>query len=173
MNPILETPRLTLREMTQSDLPALCRMLQDEEVMYAYAHAFSDREAQEWLDRQLARYARYGFGLWAAVETATGEPVGQCGLTVQDCGGTQVLEVGYLFCKEHWHRGLATEAAIACKRYAFDTLGADEVYSIIRENNLPSQRVAGRNGMTVCGRFVKHYYGQEMPHLVFRVRREG
>lgn len=40
MNPILETPRLTLREMTQSDLPALCRMLQDEEVMYAYPPPF-------------------------------------------------------------------------------------------------------------------------------------
>ena len=62
---ILETERLRLRRMTQDDFPALCRILQDPDVMYAYEHAFSDEEVQEWLDRQLSRYAQYGFGLWA------------------------------------------------------------------------------------------------------------
>ena len=42
---ILETDRLLLREMEQADLPALCRMLQDPDVMWAYGHAFSDEEA--------------------------------------------------------------------------------------------------------------------------------
>ena len=53
---ILETVRLSLREMTQEDYPALCRILQDPQVMYAYEHAFSDQEVQDWLDRQLERY---------------------------------------------------------------------------------------------------------------------
>ena len=52
---ILETDRLILREMTDRDFPALCRMLQDRSVMYAYEHAFSDQEAWEWLRRQQAR----------------------------------------------------------------------------------------------------------------------
>ena len=98
--------------------------------------------------------------------------IGQCGLTYQDWGARRVIEVGYLFCKEVWHQGYATEAAVACKRYAFDTLGAREVFSIIRDNNLPSQRVARRNGMTVRDSFVKHYYGIDMPHLVFSVTLE-
>ena len=46
---ILETKRLFLREMTQLDYPALCKILQDRQVMYAYEHAFSDEEAQSWL----------------------------------------------------------------------------------------------------------------------------
>ena len=79
---ILETERLYLRKMTQEDYPALCRMLQDPEVMYAYEHAFSDTEAHEWLDKQLARYAEYGFGLWAVILKETGEMIGQCGLTM-------------------------------------------------------------------------------------------
>ena len=45
MNQILETERLVLREMEETDYEALCRMLQDPEVMYAYEHAFSDEEA--------------------------------------------------------------------------------------------------------------------------------
>lgn len=172
MKQILETGRLLLREMTEADYPALCRMLQDETVMYAYAHAFSDEEAHAWLGRQQERYRTDGFGLWAAVQKEGGAMIGQCGLTYQDWGARRVIEVGYLFCKEVWHQGYATEAAVACKRYAFDTLGAREVFSIIRDNNLPSQRVARRNGMTVRGSFVKHYYGIDMPHLVFSVTLE-
>ena len=60
---VLETKRLLLRQMIQDDLPALCRILQDEEVMYAYEHAFSDAEAADWLNRQLQRYKDDGFGL--------------------------------------------------------------------------------------------------------------
>ena len=44
---LLETERLSLREMTQADYPSLCRILQDEQVMYAYEGAFSDAEIQE------------------------------------------------------------------------------------------------------------------------------
>lgn len=64
---IFETERLYLREMNQGDFGALCKILQDEETMYAYEGAFSNEEAQEWLDRQISRYRRWGFGLWAVI----------------------------------------------------------------------------------------------------------
>ena len=166
---ILETERLYLRRLEQSDYFDLCKMLQDEEVMYAYEHAFSDEEVHEWLDRQLKRYEEYGFGLWAVILKETGELIGQCGLTMQECKGKQVLEIGYLFQKDYWHKGYATEAAVACKQYAFETLKAKEVFSIIRDNNIPSQNVAKRNGMKVVDQFVKHYYGMDMPHFVFSI----
>lgn len=59
---VLETERLYLREMNQNDFDSLCRILQDEETMYAYEGAFSDEEVQEWLNRQIARYQKwYGY----------------------------------------------------------------------------------------------------------------
>lgn len=167
---ILETKRLYLRKMEQSDYSALCKILQDEEVMYAYEHAFSDEEVQEWLDRQRKRYEDYGFGLWLVVLKDSDEVIGQCGLTMQECNGKQVIEIGCLFQKAYWHKGYATEAAVACKKYAFETLKAKEVFSIIRDNNIPSQKVAKRNGMKVVDQFVKHYYGMDMPHLVFSIK---
>ena len=169
---ILETERLYLRALCQDDLRALCAILQDPEVMYAYEHAFSDQEAQAWLDNQLRRYRRDGFGLWAVICKETGELIGQCGLTWQDWNGRQVLEVGYLFRRTAWGQGYAIEAARACRDYAFEALGASEVFSIIRDSNLPSRRVAERNGMAAVGRQVKHYYGMDMPHLVYRIGRE-
>lgn len=167
---ILETERLYLREMEPSDYPALCKILQDRDVMYAYEGPFSDEEVQDWLDRQLQRYAKDQVGLWAVVLKESQEMIGQCGLTLQDFCGRQVLEVGYLFQKAFWHQGYALEAAIACKEYAFAALKAEEVFSIIRDTNIPSQNVAKRNGMTLCGQFTKHYRNVEMPHLVFSVK---
>lgn len=169
---ILETERLYLRHLQQSDYNALSKILQDEEVMYAYAHAFSDEETKDWLERQLQRYEEYGFGLWAVILKETDEMIGQCGLTIQDWEGREVLEIGYLFQKAFWHQGYATEAAVACREFAFKTLHVDEVFSIIRDNNLPSQNVARRNSMTPKGQFIKHYYGIDMPHIVFSVKKD-
>ncbi len=168
---ILETERLSLRRLEETDFDALAAILQDPQVMYAYEHGFSEAEVRQWLDRQMERYAAYGFGLWAVIEKASGEFIGQCGVTMQDWDGREVPEIGYHLRRDQWRHGFASEAAAACKEYAFTELGFQEVYSIIRENNLPSQRVALRNGMSVRGSFIKHYYGMDMLHLVFSVKR--
>lgn len=171
-NIILQTERLYMREMTQDDFPSLCKILQDEETMYAYEGAFTDAEAQEWLDRQLARYQKWDFGLWAVILKETEEMIGQCGLTMQPWKDEEVLEIGYLFERAHWHKGYATEAARACKRYAFDTLRANEVCSIIRDTNEASRNVAERNGMAVADTWTKYYRGVEMPHIRYLVKRD-
>ena len=51
--------------------------------MYAYEGAFSDEEVQEWLDRQVSRYQKWNFGLWAVILKETDEMIGQCGLTMK------------------------------------------------------------------------------------------
>lgn len=167
----LETERLIMREMTHADLLSLCEIMKDENTMYAYEGAFSDAEVQEWLERQILRYQKWNFGLWAVVLKETGKMIGQCGLTMQPWKDGEVLEIGYLFNRNYWHKGYATEAAAACKRYAFDVLKAEEVCSIIRDTNIRSQNVALRNGMTLTDKWTKHYRGVDMPHYRFVVKR--
>lgn len=173
MKQILETERVYLRQLTQADYEALSTLLQDEEVMYAYEHAFTPEEVQEWLDKQLKRYLEDGIGLWAIISKETGEFLGQAGLTWQETDQERELEVGYLLKKEYWHQGYATEAAKACKEYAFYVLGQNRVSAIIRENNLASQQVAQRLGMTPERQFVKHYYGMDMVHIIYSITCQG
>ena len=168
---LLETERLYLREMNQADFSALCRIMQDEKTMYAYEGAFRDEEVQEWLDRQIARYQKWGFGLWAVILKETDRMIGQCGLTMQPWKDQEVLEIGYLFERSFWHNGYAAEAAKACKKYAFEVLKAEEVCSIIRDTNAASQKVAIRNGMTRTDTWTKHYRGVDMPHYRYVVQR--
>ena len=168
---ILETKRLYMREMSRSDFDPICKILQDEETMYAYEGAFRDDEVWEWIDRQILRYDKLGHGLWAVILKESEELIGQCGLTIQDIPDRQVVEIGYLFRRKYWHRGYATEAAKACREYAFHVLNVEEVFSIIRDTNTASRNVAERNGMEQVGSFVKRYRGVDMPHDVFVARR--
>lgn len=116
---ILETPRLSLRQLNKHDLPALRAILQDPETMTAYEGAFDDSMVNAWLDRMLERYTTDGFGLWAVTLSDTGgaEPehmIGQCGLTRQNVLGADVVEVGYLFNRAYWRQGYAV-AAQTCR----------------------------------------------------------
>ena len=166
---VLETDRLRLRPLTEADVPALRAMLQDAVTMIAYNGPFSDDEVVAWLARQRENYRQCGHGLWAVVLRASGDVIGQCGLTYQIIDETTVLEVGYMFNRAHWHRGYATEAARACRDKAFDDHLADTVHAQIRDSNIASMNVAIRLGMTIRGRFVKHYRGVDMPHYDFAI----
>lgn len=168
---ILETERLFLREMDQEDFSDLAQMLQNPRVMVAYEHDFSDEDVQQWLDRQKNRYQTNGFGLWAMILKATGEMIGQAGLTMQPYKGKEILEIGYLLKEAHWHHGYAREAAAACKQYAFEILNREKVHAIIKTDNLPSMRVAESIGMTREDEFLAGYNHGKNPHFLYAVSR--
>ena len=158
--------------MTQEDLDSLREILQDEETMVAYEGAFTEEETQKWLDWQRTLYREKGYGLWAVILKENGAMIGQCGLTMQTWKDQRVLEIGYLFNRSYWHQGYATEAAKACKEYAFKVLKAPEVCSIIRDTNIASQNVAIQNGMKKKDTWTKHYRGVDMPHSRFVASRD-
>lgn len=169
----LRSPRLHLRPLTLEDGPGLHRVLGDEIAMAAYEHGFSPDETADWIAKQLARYERDGFGLWAMTDAETGEVIGDCGLTIQRVGAAEVVEVGYHLLRERWGHGYAAEAASACVDWGFAHLDAPAIYAIVRDTNLASMNVAIRLGMTVRERFTIRYRDIDMPHLAFAITREA
>jgi RimJ/RimL family protein N-acetyltransferase len=157
--------------MTNEDYGSLAAIMQEAETMYAYEGAYNDAETREWLDRMLYRYETDGFGLWAVIHKENGMMIGQIGITIQVVGERRLPEIGYLLNRNHWGKGYAIEVASACKEYAFKKLGFDEMFSIVRDTNIPSMNVAIRNGMVVRERFTKHFRGVDMPHLLFSIKK--
>jgi len=169
---LMETERLVLREMIPADHEALCRIMCDEATMRtAYGRAFSAQEVRDWLNQHMKKYEAGGFGLWAVALRETGEVIGQCGLMPQAWRERQILELGYLFQRAHWHKGYATEAAMACKAYAFSALGADGVYAAVRDTNTASRRVAERIGMRVVDQDVRNLRNVDMNFLLYGVEK--
>ncbi len=161
------TQRLSFHELTAEDLDFVAAMLGHPEVMRYYPGLYSRDEAMAWIERQRGRYARDGHGLWLLRERASGVPVGQVGLVTQTVDGTPEIEVGYLVHRPFWRRGYASEAARAARDHAFGRLGRARVVSLIRPENLPSQGVAAKLGMTVEKRAAHGGFD----HCVFAVRR--
>ena len=167
MRTILETARLRLRELSRGDLDFVAALLGDAEVMRHYEKPLSRDEAEAWIARQTARYARHGHGLWLAEERSTGQPVGAIGLVMQQVDGVAEAEVAYLVHRPYWKRGFAIEAALAVRDHAFGVLGKARDVSLIRPANLASQSVARRLGMTPVSTTTR----EGLEHLVFAVDR--
>lgn len=117
------------------------------------------------------RYEKYGFGLWAMILKSTGNMIGQAGLTMQPYKGEEVLEIGYLLKQKFWHCGYAREAAMGCKKYAFENLNKEKVHSVIKTDNVASMRVAKSIGMTKEDEFITQYYNGDMWHFLYSVYR--
>lgn len=165
---VLSTERLVLRQLTMEDTDVLLPVLGDPEAMVYYPHSFSRDEVEEFVRRQLARYAETGHGKWAMLLKTTGELIGDCGLALQDVEGRRYIEVGYNLRRDHWHNGYATEAARACIRYGFCKLQAKQVICMIRPENKPSRRVAERNRLTP-GKLV---FWHGFNHLMYSISSE-
>jgi RimJ/RimL family protein N-acetyltransferase len=136
--------------------------------MQFYPKKFNRHDADQWIERNLRRYRDDGYGLFAVTLKGSEEIIGDCGVIKQNIEGEHLMEVGYHFRRDQWGHGYASEAARACMRLAFHHFGAGKIISLIRPENVPSRRVAERNGMKL-ERQVVHY---GLPHLVYAMRRE-
>ncbi len=116
---LLETDRLTLRELGTDDLDAMATLLE------------------------------FGYGRCAVILRATGELVGDCGLAPTEVEGRPETELGWIVRRSHWGRGIAPEAGAAWRDFAFGELGLDRIVSMVSEANLASRRVAEKLGMEI------------------------
>ena len=167
-SPILETPRLILRKLTEEDGSLLTPILGDIEVMYAWEHAFSSTEIDEWIAKNILRYERDGFSYWACLLRSSGKLIGLCGLLKEESPLGEHVGVGYIFAKAFWHQGYALEASKGCMQYA-KQLALAKLTAQIRPSNASSLKVAKALGMSPWGEFVKEYNGIKMPHLLYGV----
>jgi ribosomal-protein-alanine N-acetyltransferase len=153
----LETKRLLLRPMLESDLEALLLIFTDPNVMASFGEdPFTREQMQRWLQRNLDHQKEFGYGLFSVLLKETGELIGDCGLEQMDVNGLQAAELGYDFRSGFWNQGYANEAASAVRDYAFNVLHLPLLISLIRRGNLASKRVAEKVGMTLEEEYTRY-----------------
>jgi [ribosomal protein S5]-alanine N-acetyltransferase len=164
---VIETERLRLRPMTPADVDALSLVLGDAETMRWYPSPFDRDGVVRWVENNLRRYERDGFGLLAVEERSTGEVLGDCGPTVQLVEGDPHVELGWHTRRDRWGEGIATEGGAACGAWCWSNLETDHLISLIRPENRQSWRVAEKLGMSVW----KETTHAGLLHRVYRIDR--
>ena len=145
---MIETDRLILREFGKEDLDELHEVLSNARVMrFSATGPFSREQTSEFIDRCRKTYCEKGFGMYAVMEKKRNRIIGCCGFFFQVIDGMDEVEIGYRLHPDFWNQGLGTEAARAVQDYGFGPLGLKRLISIIEAENVPSIRVAEKNGL--------------------------
>jgi RimJ/RimL family protein N-acetyltransferase len=148
MKTILETDRLLLREFVMDDVKEFFRMVSDSDVTrFTGDDCQTLEEASKRLeDGPFQDYRKHGYGRWAAVYKPTGTVIGFAGLKYMDDVGE--VDLGFRFFKEHWGKGLATEASRAIVAYGFGTHQLKRIIGMADIENKASIRVLEKVGFT-------------------------
>jgi uncharacterized protein (TIGR00290 family) len=144
---IIETERLYLRELVLEDAKELSKVLSDPESMQFYPEPFSREKVERWIEWNITNYKTYNHGLWAVILKDGEKLIGDCGITMQKIEDDTVPEIGFHIIKDYWNKGYATEAALACKQFAFEVMNYPSVFSYTTIRNIASQKVAEKIGM--------------------------
>lgn len=141
--------RLLFRRIAPSDFEAWLPFYHNPKSTQFWDGLPSDpiEACQNQFDRIFERYENDLGGMNALILKETGELVGICGLLVQTVDAIEELEIGYSVLPKFWLKGFAFEAAQKCKEYAFQNKFSESLISIIHVDNVPSQKVALKNGM--------------------------
>ena len=151
----IETARTRLRRFTLDDLDDLSLILGDPEVVRHLGTGLpvTREETEVALKSIITNWERVGVGRWAVLDKRSGRLIGWAGLRMLE----DTPEVVYLLAKPFWGSGLATEVAAACLAYAFRERRFERIVAITKPDNVASQRVMRKLGMTYEGE--AHYYG--------------
>jgi RimJ/RimL family protein N-acetyltransferase len=165
-NIILETERLKLVMIDEDHFDDLYKLLSNEKVHKYFPKALSEIESKEFFEKIRSRYKTDGYSYWAVVRKTDNEFIGICGILDQEIDGQVESEIGYRLLDTFWCNGYGTEAAKGCIDYAKEKLSKKSVISLIRSVNIPSIRVAEKNGF----QFEKKTFFHELPHRVYRLK---
>ncbi|HEU0028028.1 MAG TPA: GNAT family N-acetyltransferase [Ktedonobacterales bacterium] len=139
--PTLVTLRLTLRAFQRDDLDALAAIYADPEVTrFLRSGVRTGEQTAAVLDEYIAEWRDVGYGVWAVEARDSHTLLGMCGFVGK-------AELGYVFGRVAWGRGIATEAARACLQYGFERLGWDVIGAGALRANSASLRVLEKLGM--------------------------
>jgi ribosomal-protein-alanine N-acetyltransferase len=151
--PIFETERLIVRRYELGDAPAMFEIYREPEVWRYLAGGEPYASVEQARERLAQRVKRCGerapYGLWAVVVRDTGALIGSVLLVPLEEGPE--VEVGYHFGTFAWGQGYATEVTRGAIRYGFDVLGLQQICGVVFPENVASQRVLEKAGLTYRG----------------------
>ena len=157
--PILETNRLVLRRIEQSDAMSILTYLSDDEVMKHYGlEPFQSVEDAldeiSWYESILDENTGIRWGITLKEENKV---IGSCGF-LEMVDQHHRSDIGFELSKQHWGKGLASEALEAVVTYGFKEMNLQRIQALIEPPNIPSQKLVEKHGFLKEGLLRKYEY---------------
>lgn len=166
---IIETERFYIRPLVPTDAAGIFELDSNQNV-----HAYLGKkpiktlaEAENIIQFIQQQYLDLGIGRWAIIEKSSGNFVGWTGFKyiVEPVNHhVNYHDLGYRLIERYWGKGIATETAKACLKYAFEVLKLNTVYGICDVSNIGSTKILQKCGLKLTEAFnydnVPHYWFQ-------------
>ena len=155
--PVIKTERLILREVTKVDASDMLKYLSDKDVVTPMGLSPFQTEKDVWdeINWYKSIYDE-GAGIrWGITLKDSGKVIGSCGF-LNMLPKHYRAEVGYELSKDHWGKGIASEALEAVVKYGFDHFQLERIEALIEPANLPSQKLVEKQGFEREG-LLRHY----------------
>ncbi|SHI63096.1 Protein N-acetyltransferase, RimJ/RimL family [Arenibacter nanhaiticus] len=147
-----ETERLLLKPTTEEDADFIFELFNSPK----WLRNIGDRNlktvqnAQEYIQRKmLPQLHRLGFSNYTIIRKEDQAKIGSCGL--YDREGFEGIDIGFALLPPYEKKGYAFEAANKLKKEALDSFGIKEISGITVKNNVASQNLLLRLGLTLSG----------------------
>ena len=152
----IETERLILRSWRVTDRAVFAEINSNNKVMKYFPKPLSIEESNGFVDRINSEFEETGFGLYAVEIKETGEFIGYVGFHrfTFDVPFSPGWEIGWRISDKFWNKGYATEAAMACIKYAREKKLCNRLYSFTAVPNIASENVMKRIEMSFEGLFM-------------------
>lgn len=177
--PELDTERLTLGRLEESDLPRVAGLAGDRDVARnteSIPHPYSEEDARDFLEI-VREAASEGTGCVFAIRFGeSGDLIGAVGVHPEPEHGRAWL--GYWIGKPYWNRGYATEATRRAVKWAFEeqaTVEIERLYAETFARNGASCRMVEKVGMKEEGHLRRHFrkWDEYVDVKVYGLLREG
>ncbi len=175
----VETPRLRLRGWLERDRAPFAKLNADPNVMKFLGPALTRAQNDAVIDAQMALMCAGRPAFWAVESVSDNQFMGCIGVKKVnfEAAFTPAYEIGWRLGAEFWGQGYATEGAKAALAHAFETWGMDEIYSFTVLDNVSSQSVMQKIGMTHLPKGAFNHPKLALddplsPHVLYRIRRE-
>jgi ribosomal-protein-alanine N-acetyltransferase len=146
----LETERLILRSFRNGDADVMAQLFANPDFMRFSLGVFTERKQTIAFIKKVIGWDHAGIPSQFAVTPREEDTIiGYCGFFSHPEHGIDDIEIGYRLHPGIWNRGLITEAARAVRDHGFRDWRLSRVISLIHPENIPSRRVAEKNGMNI------------------------
>lgn len=155
MTYLFTSSRLGFRTWSDEDLRQMALLNSDKEVMEFFPFLPSEKETADFIERMQHQFAEKGYCYFPVDDLATDNFIGFIGFSAQhfESEFTPCVDIGWRIDKKYWGKGLATEGAMACIKYAKSDLDLLKIHSMASEINTKSIQVMKKIGMTYVKEF--------------------